>query len=152
MRESPANMFNASLPFGRKVVSTQSPFLQAERPHRARKRWGRFVVFFAAIALSALAHADPPDISAQRLLSSWQDSDSGMKMFAEVIASAFASGFSWGGDAAGKRVYCAPPNLKGAEIMSAFEEFLRHNPQMAEQPYGAGMAGTLSQAFHCTRQ
>ena len=30
--------------------------------------------------------------------------------------------------------------------MSAFEEFLRHNPQMAELPYGAGMAGTLSQA------
>ena len=75
-----------------------------------------------------------------------------MKMFAEVIASAFASGFSWGGDAAGKRVYCAPPNLKGAEIMSAFEEFLSDHPRMAEQPYGAGMAATLSQNFQCTGQ
>jgi hypothetical protein len=44
--------------------------------------------------LSAPARADPPDISAQRLLSNWQEGDPGMKMLAEVIASAFASGFS----------------------------------------------------------
>ena len=51
---------------------------------------------------------------------------------AEVIASAFASGFSWGGDAAGKRAYCAPPDLKGPQIMGAFEAFVRDNPALAE--------------------
>ncbi len=70
-------------------------------------------------------------------------------MLAEVIASAFASGFSWGGEAAGKRVYCAPPDLKGREIMSAFEGFLRDNPKMAGEPYGAAMAATLRRAFPC---
>jgi hypothetical protein len=44
------------------------------------------------IVLSVPARADPPDISAQRLLSSWNDDDPGVKMLAEVIASAFASG------------------------------------------------------------
>lgn len=72
-----------------------------------------------------------------------------MRMVAEVIASAFASGFSWGGDAAGKHAYCAPPDLKGSQIMSAFEEYLRDNPKLADQPYGAAMAGTLSISFPC---
>ena len=36
--------------------------------------------------------------------------------------------------------------------MSAFEGFLRDHPQMASEPYGAGMAATLSQAFPCTGQ
>jgi hypothetical protein len=49
---------------------------------------------FRPMLLSAPARADPPDISAQRLLSNWQEGDPGMKMLAEVIASAFASGFS----------------------------------------------------------
>jgi hypothetical protein len=73
-------------------------------------------------------------------------------MVAEVIASAFASGFSWGADAAGKRAYCAPPNLKGWQIMTAVEEFLKDNPNMADQPYGAAMAETLSKAFPCGGQ
>jgi len=56
------------------------------------------VVLAAALMVSA-AQADGPDISAQRrLLDSWKDDDPGMRMVAEVIASAFASGFSWGGD------------------------------------------------------
>lgn len=76
----------------------------------------------------------------------------GMAMVAEVIASAFASGFSWGGDAAGKRVYCAPPDLKGREIMSAFEVFVRDNPALAERPYGEAMSGTLRKAFPCNGQ
>jgi hypothetical protein len=75
-----------------------------------------------------------------------------MKMVAEVIASAFASRFSWGGDAAGKRVYCASHDIKGGQIMSAFEEFLRDNPKMADGPYGAAMAGTLSKSFPCGAQ
>ena len=52
-------------------------------------------VFLAALAVSA-AQAQRADISAQRLLASWHDEDPGMRMVAEVIASAFASGFSWG--------------------------------------------------------
>jgi Rap1a immunity proteins len=51
-----------------------------------------------------------------------------------------------------RRAYCAQPDLKGRQIMSAFAEFLRENPQMADQPYGAAMAGTLSKAFPCSAQ
>jgi hypothetical protein len=108
-------------------------------------------VFVAALVATA-ALADGPDISARRLLASWHDEDPGMRMVAEVIGSAFASGFSWGGDVAGKRAYCAPQDLKGRQIMSAFEEFLRDNPKMADEPYGAAMAGTLNKAFPCGAQ
>lgn len=101
---------------------------------------------------ASAALADGPDISAQRLLESWKGDDPGMRMVAEVIASAFASGFSWGRDSAEKRAYCGPPNLRGNQIMGVFEEFLRDNPKMANQPYGAAMAGTLSMAFPCSRQ
>lgn len=75
-----------------------------------------------------------------------------MKMLAEMIAGAFASGFSWGEDAAGKHVYCARPEIKGHEIMTAFEAFLSDRPRMALEPYGAAMAATLRQAFPCTEQ
>ena len=50
-------------------------------------------VFVAALIASA-AQAGGLDISAQRLLSSWEDGDPGMRMLAEVIASAFASSLS----------------------------------------------------------
>jgi hypothetical protein len=110
---------------------------------------GVFVIALAAFG----AQADGPDISAQRLLESWRGDDSGMAMVAEVIASAFASGLSWGADAAGKRAYCGrPSDLKGHQIMSAFEGFLRDNPTMADQPYGAAMAATLRKAFPCNGQ
>jgi hypothetical protein len=105
-------------------------------------------IFLAALVASA-AQAEGSDISAQRLLGSWRDEDPGMRMVAEVIASAFASGFSWGGDAAGKRIYCAAPDLKGTQIMSAFEAFIRDNPALAERPYGEAMARTLRKAFPC---
>ena len=84
-------------------------------------------VFVAALAASA-ALADGPDISARRLLASWHDEDPGMRMVAEVIASAFASGFSWGGDTGGKRASCAPPDLKGGQIMNAFEHGCNLDP------------------------
>jgi hypothetical protein len=80
------------------------------------------------VALGQLGPAQSPDISARRLLSAWKSEES---MLAEVISSAFASGFSWGGDAAGKQVYCASPDLKGREIMIAFEGFLRVNLKTA---------------------
>ena len=108
-------------------------------------------VIVAALMVSA-AQADGPDISARRLLESWKDDDPGTRMIAEVIASAFASGFSWGGDVAGKYAYCASPDLKGRQIMSAFEGFLRDNPKMAGDPYGAAMAATLTRAFPCRGQ
>jgi hypothetical protein len=75
-----------------------------------------------------------------------------MQMLAEVIASAFASGFSWGADVARKRTYCAQPEVKGREIMIAFEDFLKGHTQMAGEPYGAAMAATLSRAFRCAGQ
>ena len=106
----------------------------------------------AGTLIASLAPADGADISAQRLVESWKDEDPGMRMIAEVIASAFASGFSWGGDATGKRTYCVLPDLKGHQIMSAFEAFLRDNPKMASAPYGAAMAGTLGKAFPCERR
>ena len=94
-----------------------------------RKLYSVAAGVFVATLIASAAQADGPDISAQRLLSSWQDEDPSMKMVAEVIASAFASGFSWGGDAEGKRAYCASPDLKGGQIMSAFERFLNDNPR-----------------------
>jgi hypothetical protein len=66
-----------------------------------------------------------------------------------MIASAFASGFSWGGDNAGKPLYCGAPHLKGGQIMTAFEAYLVDDPSMADQPYGAAMARTLVKAFPC---
>jgi hypothetical protein len=115
--------------------------------------WAKLFSVAAGLFLAALiapaARADGPDISAQRLLESWKGDDPGVKMIAEVIASAFASGLSWGGNTAGRQAYCAPPDLKGHQIMIAFEEFLRDNPAMADQPYGAAMAGTLRRTFPC---
>jgi hypothetical protein len=35
--------------------------------------------------------------------------------------------------------------------MAAVEECLKDNPNMADQPYGAAMAGTLSKAFPCAQ-
>jgi len=107
---------------------------------------------FVAALIAFAARADGPDISPQRLLGSWKAEDPGIRMVAEVIASAFASGFSWGANASGKRAYCASPDLKGGQIMSAFEEFLKDNPKMADEPYGAVMAGTLIKAFPCSAQ
>src|ERR1700760_4139750 len=80
------------------------------------------VLLAALIVSTALADGD---ISAQRLLASWHDEDPGMRMVAEVIASAFASGYSRGGEESGKQIYCASPDLKGPQIMSAFEAFVR---------------------------
>ena len=62
------------------------------------------------------------------------------------MASAFASGFSRAGT---MRLYCASPDVNGGQIMSAFWVFLRDNPKMADEPYGAAMATTLSKAFPC---
>jgi hypothetical protein len=100
--------------------------------------------FTAALIVSA-AQADGPDISAQRLLSSWKGEDPGMKMVAEVIASAFASGLSWKGSLGGKEVYCPPPGLKGGQVMTALDQFFASNPGLAEKQYGDAMAVSLVQ-------
>lgn len=66
-------MYNARLLFGERVVSIRG------------LAWSVAAGVVLAIALSATGRAD-------RLLSSWQDGDPGMRRVAEVIASAFASG------------------------------------------------------------
>jgi hypothetical protein len=84
----------------------------------------KLVAILAAVSIASGVRADEPDISARRLLESWRSGDQGMAMVAEVISSAFASGFSWGGDDAEKQAYCAPRDLKGSQILSALEAFL----------------------------
>ena len=142
-------MNNARLSLGWRVVSTQCP----ASPQSSLWKW-RIVAcgVFLAMVFPMPCRADPPDISAQRLLTSWKEGDPGMRMVAEVIGSAFASGISWGTDARPKLVSCAPPDLKGGEIMAAFEGFLGDNPQLAGSPYGAAMAATLRRAFPCSGQ
>jgi len=112
----------------------------------------RAAILFVAILLAPPVWADSPDISARRLLSGWKDQDPSMRLLAEVIASAFASGLSWAAAHGGKEVYCPPPGLKGQEVMSDFEQFLAGNPDMAEKPYGDALAATLSRAFPCRPQ
>jgi len=112
----------------------------------------RGAIVVIAMLLAAPACADPPDISARRLLAGWKDPDPSTSMLAEVIASAFASGLSWRGSLAGKEVYCPPPDLKGRQVMIVFEKFLEENPDMAERPYGDAMAASLGRAFPCQSQ
>ena len=109
----------------------------------------RGAILFVAMLLTAAVLAESPDISGRRLLLAWKGEEPSMHMLAEVIASAFASGLSWRGSLAGKEVYCPPPGLKGHEIMSAFEQFLQDNPDMAERPYGDAMPATRVGAFAC---
>jgi hypothetical protein len=107
---------------------------------------------FAVALIASAAHADSPDISARRLLAAWKGEDPNMKMVAEVIASAFASGLSWKATFGGKEVYCPPEGLKGGQVMIALEQFLASNPDLAEKPYGDAMAASLSRAFPCQTQ
>jgi hypothetical protein len=106
----------------------------------------------AAMLIASATQADGPDISAQRLLSAWQGEDPNMRMAAEVIASAFASGLSWKGTLGGKEVYCPPQGLKGGEVMTTRDQFLVSNSDMAEKSYGGAMAASLSRAFPCQAQ
>jgi hypothetical protein len=76
----------------------------------------------------------------------WKGEDPNMRMVAEVIASAFASGLSWKGSLGGKDVYCPPPGLKGGQVMTALDQFLASNPDLAEKSYGDAMAMALSRA------
>jgi hypothetical protein len=112
----------------------------------------RAAIVFGALLLAGSAYAQSPDISAQRLLSSWRDQDPMVSKFAEVTAAAFSGGLSWRGSLAGKEVYCPPPGLRGYEIMSLLERFLGDNPDMAGRPYGDAMAASLSRAFPCRSQ
>jgi hypothetical protein len=106
----------------------------------------------AVTLIAFAAQADGPDISAQRLLSAWKGEDPNMRMVAEVIASAFASGLSWKGTLGGKEVYCPPRGLKGGDVMTTLDQFLVSNSDMAEKSYGDAMAASLSRAFPCQAQ
>jgi hypothetical protein len=45
---------------------------------------------FAVTLIAAAAHADGPDISAQRLLESWKSEDPGMRMVARCWSTSLA--------------------------------------------------------------
>jgi hypothetical protein len=107
---------------------------------------------FAAVVIVSGARADGPDISAERLIESWKGDDPNMRMVAEVIASAFASGLSWRGALAGKEVYCPPQGFKDSQVMAALDQFLASSPSLAEKTYGDAMATSLSHAFPCQAQ
>jgi hypothetical protein len=70
---------------------------------------------FAVTLIASAAQADGPDISAQRLLDSWKAEDPGIKMVAEVIASAFSSGLSWKGSARRKGNLLSAVGLQGGK-------------------------------------
>ena len=74
-----------------------------------------------------------------------------MKMLAEVIASAFASGMSWAATIDDHPVYCPPPAapLNGGQIMSVLERFVADNPTSAEKTYGFALSASLTRAFPC---
>lgn len=72
-----------------------------------------------------------------------------MRMVAEVIARAFATGLSWKGTLGGKGVYCPPRGLKGDQVMTTLEQFLMSNPDGAEKSYGDAMAASLILEFPC---
>lgn len=107
---------------------------------------------FASALIASAAHADGGNTSAKGLLSAWKGEDPNMRMVAEVVASAFASGLSWKGTLAGKDVYCPPQGLKGGQVMTALDQFLASNPTFAEKTYGDAMAISLSRAFPCQPQ
>jgi hypothetical protein len=86
------------------------------------------------------------------MLSAWKGDDPNMRMVAEVIASAFASGLSWRGTLAGKEVYCPPRELQGGQVTTTLDQFLASNPDFAEKTYGDAMAISLSRAFPCQAQ
>jgi hypothetical protein len=116
------------------------------------KMYRAAVAAFTAVLIASGARANGPDISAQRLLESWKGDDPSMRMVAEVIASAFASGLSWRGTLAGTEVYCPPEGFKGDQVMTALDRFLVSNPDMAEKSYGDAMAVSLTRAFPCQVQ
>ena len=110
---------------------------------------GSRAILFALMLLLPSASADTPDISAARLLAGWKAEDPTMRMLAEVIASAFASGLAWSAAHGGKAVYCPSPGLTGHEAMTAFEEFLQEHPDLAEKQYGDALSASLGRQFPC---
>jgi hypothetical protein len=75
-----------------------------------------------------------------------------MKMLAEVIASAFASGITWAGTIEGRPVYCPPSTapLLGNQLMSILERFVSDNPNAGDKTYGFALSASLSRAFPCS--
>jgi len=78
---------------GRELVGVGHRRTIAEVRERSKNMSGAIVL--VAMLLTGAASAQSPDISAQRLLSSWKGDDPMMSKLAEVIAAAFSSGLSW---------------------------------------------------------
>ena len=53
----------------------------------------------------------------------------------------------WSTARGGKAVHGQSPELKGQQVMSAFERLLEDNPAIVEKPCGDAMATSLSGAF-----
>ena len=102
--------------------------------------------------LTSSVGAQSPDISARRLLSSWKAEDPSMRMLAEVIASAFASGMSWAGTIEGHPFYCPAPigAFTGNQAMNILETFIADHPETADKTYGLALSASLRQAFPCS--
>ena len=75
-----------------------------------------------------------------------------MKMLAEVIATAFASGISWAGTIQGHPVYCPPSAaaLTGNQLMTVLDTFVADHPEAADRTYGFALSASLSRAFPCS--
>ena len=106
-------------------------------------------IVFGAAFLGPVAWAGPENAAARALVAEWKDGGPGMTLVAKVIASAFASGLAAAGRLGGREVVCPPSDLGGKQIMSALEQFVADNPDLADQLYGVAMAASLSRAFPC---
>jgi hypothetical protein len=106
-------------------------------------------VLFVAAIFAPPVWAGSQNATARQLLASWKDEDPGIRAVAEVIAAAFASGLAWNDTLGGNSVYCPPLALAGPQIMSALQQFVGGNPDMADQPYGAVLARSLHATFPC---
>ena len=135
---------------GRELVGVEHRWTIAGNRERGKNMRG--AILMVAMLLAAPALGQSPDISTRRLLDGWKAADQSTHLLAEVIASAFASGLSWSAAHRGKPVFCPPPDLKGAQAMSALEQFLKDHPDAAGKPYGDALAASLSQAFPCPIQ
>jgi hypothetical protein len=80
------------------------------------RKWHRVAVGVLVVMLTASAAAAAgPDLSAQRLLSSWQEGDAPMKMIAELIASASPAGSLGAGTPPGSALIALSPISRGVK-------------------------------------
>ncbi len=105
----------------------------------------RGAILIVAMLLTSSIEAQSLDISARRLLSGWKAEDPNMRMLAEVVASAFASGLSWRGSLAGKDVYCLRwPERSQAPRRTAPSTTRRFNSSIGSTFFGSSAGPAVS--------